>query len=132
MTMALLSIKNPFGAKRNPKSYPEIIYLIRHTSSRGSTKGVLISNNQFFKTLENDEYIFPDGTYRIKYEWSPKFSQYLWEFKDIQGRSEIKFHAGSSKQHSRGCVLLGHNLINHFHNTLDNSKTYKIKVKTIK
>lgn len=67
-------------------------------------------NNQFrmynIKVIENRNYLFPVGVYKLQYEYSPKFKKKLWEFKDIPQRSEIKFHQGSKSSHSKGCPLL--------------------------
>ena len=79
--------------------------------------------------LENREFLFPEGIYEIKYEYSPKFNRKLWEFKDIPNRSEIKFHSGDIPSHSRGCPLLGHSSLAILHNLLDPKKTYYIHIK---
>ena len=73
-----------------------------------STLQVNFQDNNRFKmyrlpVIENRDYIFPYGVYEIRLEYSPKFKKYLWEFKDIPERSEIKFHQGSKPQHSKGC-----------------------------
>jgi hypothetical protein len=65
--------------------------------------------------IENRKYLFPPGVYELKKEYSPKFKKYLWEFKDIPNRTEIKFHEGSNPSHSRGCPLLSLQDLNRFH-----------------
>lgn len=82
-------------------------------------------------TLENKYELFNEGDYTLRLEYSPKFSTNLWEFKDIPGRTEIKFHRGTSVTNTKGCVLLRSEDLNHLHTALDNHNTYKIQVETI-
>jgi hypothetical protein len=93
-------------------------------------KGQLGSNNTVLTTIENKHYLFNDGIYKIRYEYSPKFDMYLWEFINIKGRSEIKFHTGRSASDSKGCVLLGDTDLDNLHSALDSDNTYQIKVKS--
>lgn len=56
----------------------------------------------------------PTGSYRIEYEYSPSFGRFLWELKDVPGRSEIKIHPANFAHQLRGCIALGerHEFIN--------------------
>ena len=83
-------------------------------------------------TLENRNLLFNDGVYRIVFEKSKRWKRPLWEFKDIPGRSEIKFHPGTNWQHSKGCVLLGNRGMDSLHRHLNPHKSYLVKVETIK
>lgn len=49
----------------------------------------------------------PAGEYKCVYEWSPKFGRKLWEFKDVPGCTEIKFHSLNYNIESDGCVGVG-------------------------
>lgn len=81
------------------------------------------------KTIENKNYIFPSGHYYIELLYSPKFKRNLWEFTDIENRSEIKFHYGTESKHSKGCILLELNSLHLLHEILKDSKIQTISVK---
>lgn len=113
------------------------ITLVRGTEIAGTVYGILTIKHstdghiktQRINTIENKEYIFPKGEYKIVRENSPKFKRQLWEFKGIKGRSEIKFHFGTRKEHSKGCILvsrMGESIIELI---LDSKNKYKITVK---
>lgn len=57
-------------------------------------------------TLENSAFIIPPGRYRLTVTHSPKFKRTLPLVCGVEGRSGIRFHAGSKPEHSRGCILL--------------------------
>lgn len=81
------------------------------------------------KTLENKKYTFPNGHYFIELQYSPKFARNLWEFTDIENRTEIKFHQGTHSSHSKGCILLENKSLYLLHDILKNSKIQTIHVK---
>lgn len=81
-----------------------------------------------FGTLENNKYLFPEGTYTIQYEYSPKFRKHLWEFTNIPNRTEIKFHTGNLSSHSLGCIILSNPAIKTLHQILNPKKKYQIKI----
>ncbi len=49
----------------------------------------------------------PVGEYLCVYEYSPAFERNLWELKDVQNRSECKFHASNYWNQLEGCIALG-------------------------
>ena len=49
----------------------------------------------------------PVGTYRLVYEWSPRFKKYLWEIYGVEGRRECKFHIANYWYQLNGCIGLG-------------------------
>lgn len=49
----------------------------------------------------------PVGEYRLVYEWSPKFGQYLWEIYGVPNRRECKFHVANYWYQLNGCIGLG-------------------------
>ena len=57
-------------------------------------------------TLENSDYIIPDGTYQLTNTMSPKFKKILPLVNGVQGRSGIRIHTGTKPEHSTGCVLM--------------------------
>ena len=58
---------------------------------------------------QNNISCIPEGVYPVKYEYSNKFRRFLWEIKDVPGRSECKFHAANYWKQLNGCVSLGNN-----------------------
>lgn len=85
---------------------------------------------KIIKTLENLKYKFPDGKYKLKHEYSPKFKGKLWELYGIDGRGEIKIHMGSRATHSKGCILVSKKDLQKIEQILDSKKTYYIHTKT--
>ena len=57
-------------------------------------------------TLENSEYIIPDGTYELQNTMSPKFKKILPLVCGVPKRSGIRIHTGTKPEHSTGCVLV--------------------------
>ena len=57
-------------------------------------------------TLENSDYIIPDGTYPVSVTFSPKFQKNLPLIDKVPKRSGIRIHTGSRPEHSQGCVLV--------------------------
>jgi hypothetical protein len=90
------------------------VILIRTTENEQAIYGLLlvVDNGRMTfecKTIENKVKSFPPGTYPIKYEWSPRFKQHLWELYKIPGRSEIKIHVANYYKDLEGCIALGLN-----------------------
>ena len=57
-------------------------------------------------TIENGDYLIPDGEYALEQTWSPRFQKLMPEIKDVPDREGIRIHTGSKPEHSTGCVLL--------------------------
>ena len=57
-------------------------------------------------TLENADYIIPDGTYPVSVTYSPKFKKNLPLIDKVPKRSGIRIHTGTRPEHSQGCVLV--------------------------
>lgn len=51
------------------------------------------------------------GSYKVVYEWSPKFKMNLFELKDVPGRTESKIHVLNHYFQTEGCIGVGKNLI---------------------
>lgn len=47
------------------------------------------------------------GPYEVRWEWSNKFKQMLWEIKNVPNRSECKFHSANYWRQLNGCIALG-------------------------
>lgn len=58
---------------------------------------------------DNQQFIscVPRGTYPLVFEYSPAFRRYLWELKDVPGRSECKIHSANFWNQLNGCISLG-------------------------
>ena len=57
-------------------------------------------------TLENVDYIIPEGTYQMVNTMSPRFKKILPLVSNVPGRSGIRVHTGTKPEHSKGCVLV--------------------------
>lgn len=58
-----------------------------------------------FQTLENADYLIPEGEYPIEWTWSPKLKKPLPEILNVPDRSGIRIHRGTREEHSTGCIL---------------------------
>ena len=56
--------------------------------------------------MENDDYIIPEGTYKLTVTMSPKFGILLPLVNGVPGRSGIRIHVGFKPEHSKGCILV--------------------------
>lgn len=63
-----------------------------------------------FRNNEKNVSNIPAGIYPLVREWSPRFKQHLWEFKQVPNRSECKFHAAKFWTHLEGCISPGYYL----------------------
>ena len=59
-----------------------------------------------YPSLENADFLIPEGTYKVERTWSPKFKKFLPELIDVPDRYGVRIHRGSLPEHSRGCILL--------------------------
>lgn len=58
-------------------------------------------------TLEHMEYAIPDGFYRLRMTYSPRFQEVLPILDHVIGRTGIRIHAGNTIAHTTGCILVG-------------------------
>ena len=58
-----------------------------------------------FPSLENADFLIPEGNYQVVRTWSPKFRKWLPELMNVPGRSGIRIHRGTLPEHSTGCIL---------------------------
>lgn len=86
--------------------------LIRFKLSGKTVMGVLKGDvwkcGTYF-TIENYDKMVPDGTYRVKVTYSPKFKRdvpivYNDEVPESRG---IRIHEGNIVQNTKGCILVG-------------------------
>ena len=59
-----------------------------------------------YDTLENADFLIPEGIYPLKNTWSPKFKKFMPEICDVPDRAGIRIHMGTKPEHSKGCVLV--------------------------
>ena len=82
------------------------IHLIRRTKDGKAVRGRLCFEGQEIATLENADYIIPNGTYEVRVTYSPRFKRMLPLVMQVPGRSGIRFHRGTRPEHSKGCILV--------------------------
>ena len=87
-----------------------IIHLIRTSRNNKAVRGTATipmgADKIVCATLENSDYIIPEGTYELKNTMSPKFKKVLPLVCGVRGRSGIRIHTGTKPEHSTGCVLV--------------------------
>ena len=91
--------------------------MIQITLNRQKTSGKAVTGTLTFPlltqeepmtvpSLENADYLIPEGTYQVERTWSPKFQKFLPEILDVPNRFGLRIHRGSIPEHSKGCILL--------------------------
>lgn len=87
-----------------------IIHLIRTSKERNTVRGTATipmgKDAILCATLENTDYIIPEGTYQLVNTMSPRFKKILPLVSNVPGRSGIRIHTGTRPEHSKGCVLV--------------------------
>lgn len=90
--------------------------LLRHTGTKGYTKGILLANGEFeCYTLEDEiravkiygETAIPEGTFQIVTKVSPHFNKTLPHLLDVPGFTDILIHSGNTVKDTKGCILVG-------------------------
>ena len=85
------------------------ITLVRRPALGKAVPGIIsfdLNEGPFsFQTLENADFLIPEGEYPIEWTWSPKFKKPLPEILNVPDRSGIRIHRGSLPEHSKGCIL---------------------------
>ena len=73
-----------------------------------------IDGDSICKTLELPDHgnqqnvsCIPPGEYTCERVYSPRFKKYLYEIKNVNGRTNILIHSGNSPSDTQGCVLVG-------------------------
>jgi hypothetical protein len=82
------------------------IPLTRKIKDGKAVCGSLRFEGREIATLENADYIIPNGTYEVRVTWSPRFKRMLPLVMQVPGRSGIRFHRGTRPEHSKGCILV--------------------------
>ena len=82
------------------------IRLTRISREGKAVRGKMRVNGRDIATLENADYIIPDGTYPVSVTFSPHFKRMLPLIGNVPGRSGIRIHRGTKPEHSKGCILV--------------------------
>lgn len=82
------------------------IHLTRSSKNGKAVRGTMRVGERDIETLENADYIIPDGTYMVSVTYSPRFKKMMPLIGNVPGRSGIRIHGGTKPEHSTGCVLV--------------------------
>ena len=82
------------------------IHLTRISREGKAVRGIMRVNGRDIATLENADYIIPEGTYPVSVTLSPRFKRMLPLIGNVPGRSGIRIHRGTKPEHSKGCILV--------------------------
>ena len=82
------------------------INLIRTKREGKAVHGTMRVGERDIATLENADYIIPEGNYPVSVTFSPRFKRMLPLIGNVPGRSGIRIHRGTKPEHSKGCVLV--------------------------
>ena len=83
-----------------------VIQMRRISQNGKAIYGSMRVNGRDIATLENADYIIPDGTYPVSVTFSPRFKRMLPLIGNVPGRSGIRIHRGTKPEHSKGCILV--------------------------
>lgn len=84
----------------------EIIRLTRISQEGKAVRGSMRVNGRDIATLENADYIIPEGNYPVSVTFSPRFKRILPLIGNVPSRSGIRIHRGTKPEHSKGCILV--------------------------
>ena len=82
------------------------IHLKRVSCAGKAVRGTITGTAHVLPTLENAQYIIPEGKYELAMTWSPRFKKIMPLVYSVPGRSGIRIHRGTKPEHSKGCVLV--------------------------
>ena len=73
----------------------ETIRLTRISREDKAVRGIMRVNGRDIATLENADYIIPEGNYPVSVTFSPRFKRILPLIGNMPGRSGIRIHRGT-------------------------------------
>ena len=82
------------------------IRLTRISREGKAVRGKMRVNGREIATLENADYIIPEGNYPVSVTFSPRFKRILPLIGNVPSRSGIRIHRGTKPEHSKGCILV--------------------------
>ena len=83
-----------------------VIQMRRISRNEKAVRGSMRVNGRDIATLENADYIIPEGNYPVSVTFSPRFKRMLPLIGNVPGRSGIRIHRGTKPEHSKGCILV--------------------------
>ena len=83
-----------------------VIQMRRISRNGKAVRGKMRVNGRDIATLENADYIIPEGNYPVSVTFSPRFKRMLPLIGNVPGRSGIRIHRGTKPEHSKGCILV--------------------------
>ena len=83
-----------------------VIQMRRISRNGKAIYGSMRVNGRDIATLENADYIIPEGNYPVSVTFSPRFKRMLPLIGNVPGRSGIRIHRGTKPEHSKGCILV--------------------------
>ena len=78
----------------------------RISRNEKAVRGSMRVNGRDIATLENADYIIPEGNYPVSVTFSPRFKRILPLIGNVPSRSGIRIHRGTKPEHSKGCILV--------------------------
>ena len=82
------------------------LHLKRLSQAAKSVRGTITGTPHVLPTLENAQYIIPEGKYELAMTWSPRFKKKMPLVCSVPGRAGIRIHTGTIPEHSKGCILM--------------------------
>ena len=82
------------------------LHLKRLSRAGKALRGTITGTAHVLPTLENSEFIIPEGKYELAMTWSPRYKKMMPLVCDVPGRSGIRIHTGTIPEHSKGCILM--------------------------
>lgn len=83
-----------------------VIQMRRINRNEKAVRGSMRVNGRDIATLENADYIIPEGNYPVSVTFSPRFKRMLPLIGNVPERSGICIHRGTKPEHSKGCILV--------------------------
>ena len=83
-----------------------VIQMRRISRNGKAVRGSMRVKGRDIATLENADYIIPEGNYPVSVTFSPRFKRMLPLIRNVPGRSGIRIHRGTKSEHSKGCILV--------------------------
>lgn len=99
--------ENFTGVYLDTKSHPNSTLGELEVYVKGKKQFSCMTIEQDWNDNKPNESCFPPGEYELVFEYSNKFGENLWEFKNVPGRSECKFHVANKVEELEGCVAPG-------------------------
>lgn len=85
----------------------EKINIIRKGCKGVTIYGKLIHKNLTLNTIENKEFLIPEGQYLTKLYFSPSFKRQVILLVNVKDRSYIEIHPANYAKQLRGCIAVG-------------------------